>query len=113
MNTLVVEVDVPYAQDVHETDDSLTIDLSDGCTILSDFSLKYEIAFAMLVHRSRYPEFNRALLVLLMENNILLIRGIIYTETAIVRQVFRIEEVMLFLATVMTRKRDYGCRNRK
>ncbi|NTV66486.1 MAG: DUF2442 domain-containing protein [Chlorobaculum sp.] len=33
MNTLAVEIEYPYAQDVHVTDDALTVDLSDGRTI--------------------------------------------------------------------------------
>lgn len=33
MNTLVVEIDFPYAQDVHVPDVALTLDLSDGRTI--------------------------------------------------------------------------------
>jgi len=33
MNILAVEIEIPYAMDVHTTGDTLTIDLSDGRTI--------------------------------------------------------------------------------
>ncbi|MBM3423823.1 MAG: DUF2442 domain-containing protein [Chlorobi bacterium] len=33
MNMLTVEIEFPYAQDVHVTEDALTVDLSDGRTI--------------------------------------------------------------------------------
>jgi hypothetical protein len=33
MNTLAVEIEVPFAVNVHVTDDSLSVDLSDGRTI--------------------------------------------------------------------------------
>lgn len=33
MNILTVEIEFPYAQDVHVTEDALTVDLSDGRTI--------------------------------------------------------------------------------
>jgi hypothetical protein len=33
MNMLTVGIDYPYAQDVHVTEDALTVDLSDGHTI--------------------------------------------------------------------------------
>jgi len=33
MNTLAVEIEYPYAQDVHVSEDTLTVDLSDGRTI--------------------------------------------------------------------------------
>ena len=34
MNILAVEIEVPFAVDVHLTEDTLTVDLSDGRTIL-------------------------------------------------------------------------------
>ena len=34
MNILAVEIEIPYAVDVHATEDTLTVDLSDGRTIL-------------------------------------------------------------------------------
>jgi hypothetical protein len=34
MNILAVEIEIPYAVDVHSTEDTLTVDLSDGRTIL-------------------------------------------------------------------------------
>lgn len=33
MNILAVEIEIPYAVDVHSTEDTLTIDFSDGRTI--------------------------------------------------------------------------------
>ena len=33
MNILAVEIEIPYAVDVHATEDTLTVDLSDGRTI--------------------------------------------------------------------------------
>jgi len=33
MNILAVEIEVPFAVDVHSTEDTLTVDLSDGRTI--------------------------------------------------------------------------------
>jgi hypothetical protein len=33
MNTLAVEIEYPFAQDVHVSNDTLTVDLSDGRTI--------------------------------------------------------------------------------
>ena len=33
MNILAVEIEIPYAEDVQTTDDTLTVDLSDGRTI--------------------------------------------------------------------------------
>jgi hypothetical protein len=33
MNILAVEIEIPFAVDVHTTEDTLTIDLSDGRTI--------------------------------------------------------------------------------
>ena len=33
MNILAVEIEIPFAVDVHCTDDTLTVDLSDGRTI--------------------------------------------------------------------------------
>ena len=33
MNILAVEIEIPYAVDVPETEDTLTVDLSDGRTI--------------------------------------------------------------------------------
>jgi hypothetical protein len=33
MNILAVEIEIPYAMDVNSTEDSLTVDLSDGRTI--------------------------------------------------------------------------------
>ncbi len=33
MSILAVEIEIPYAVDVHTTDDTLTVDLSDGRTI--------------------------------------------------------------------------------
>lgn len=33
MNILAVEIEIPYAVDVHSTEDTLTVDLSDGRTI--------------------------------------------------------------------------------
>lgn len=35
MNILAVEIKIPFAVDVHSTEDTLTVDLSDGRTIQS------------------------------------------------------------------------------
>ena len=33
MNILAIEIEIPYAMDVHTTEDTLTVDLSDGRTL--------------------------------------------------------------------------------
>ena len=54
MNILAVEIEIPYAVDVHSTDDTLTVDLSDGRTISTPLGWYPRLAHASSEERAKW-----------------------------------------------------------
>lgn len=60
MNTLAVEIEYPSAQNVHVSDDTLTIDLSNGCTISVPLGWFPRLEHVSSVERANWRRFVKA-----------------------------------------------------
>jgi hypothetical protein len=54
MSILAVEIEIPYAVDVHATEDTLTVDLSDGRTISVPLGWYPRLEHASSAERSKW-----------------------------------------------------------